>query len=43
MFDYQPSYRLELRDWLDTIESEPDAISKSSQCNASKVAEKPRP
>jgi len=43
-YDYMPMcYRLELRDWLDTVEREPDAISKSSQCNDSTVAEKPRP
>lgn len=42
--DYMPMcYRLELRDWLDTVEREPDAIRKSSQCNDSTVAEKPRP
>jgi hypothetical protein len=34
---------LELQDWLETIEREPDSIMESSQCNDSTTDEKPRP
>lgn len=43
MWDYTQMPLLELRDWLDTIEREPDAISIASQCNESTAEEKPRP
>ena len=43
MTDYTPCYRLDLRDWLDTIERKPDAQHSVSQCGDSDVAEKPRP
>lgn len=43
MQDYIYMPLLELRDWLDTIEREPDAIMIASQCNESTAEEKPRP
>ena len=43
MWDYTQMPLLELRDWLDTIEREPDAIKQASQCNDSTAEEKPRP
>lgn len=43
MQDYTPCYRLDLRDWLDSIERKPDAQHCVGQCSDSAVDEKPRP
>lgn len=43
MWNYTPCYRLELREWLNTIERKPNALTRVSQSNDSNVAEKPRP